>query len=146
MKKYFWIFSLITMLNLPCNTSATQWVKINEAEMGLLEIDTDSLQYTDIENPSRIFKGWSKLTLYKNLPEDGLKIGDHAKSLQHYDCLNKQIKLVSYISYNEKEVVESIQHENPKFQDVIPESSGEYVLNSICKIWKIKLNQYNISP
>ena len=117
MKKNY-ILALFVIINLFTNTNAAHWVKINEVEMGLLEIDIDSLQYIDIENPSRIFKGWSKLTLYKDLPEDGLKTGDNAKSLQYYDCLNKQIKYVSYISYNEKGVVESIQYENPKFQDV----------------------------
>lgn len=137
MKKNY-ILALFIIINLFTNTNAAHWVKINEVEMGLLEIDIDSLQYIDIENPSRIFKGWSKLTLYKDLPEDGLKTGDNAKSLQYYDCLNKQIKYVSYISYNEKGVVESIQHKNPEFQDVIPESVGETILNSVCKIWEMK--------
>lgn len=144
--KIIYILTLLIVVSLSTSTNAAHWVKINEVEMGLLEIDIDSLQYIDIENPSRIFKGWSKLTLYKDLPEDGLKIGDNAKSLQYYDCLNKQIKHISYISYNEQEVVESVQHKDPKFQDVIPESSGEYVLKSICRIWKIKLNQYNVNP
>lgn len=132
------ILTLLIAIISSTNISAAQWIKVNETETGLIEIDADSLQYVDIENPSRIFKGWSKLTLYKDLHEDGLKIGDNAKSLQHYDCLNKKIKYVSYISYNEKGVVESIQHENPKFRDVIPESVGETIINSACALWQNK--------
>lgn len=132
------ILTLLIAIISSTNTNAAQWIKINETEKGLFEIDRDSLQYIDVENPSRIFKGWSKLTLYKDLLEDGLKAGDYAKSLQYFDCLNKRVKYVVYISYNEKKVVESIQHKNPEFQDVIPESVGETILNSVCKIWEMK--------
>ncbi len=136
--KIIYIVALLTVMSLSTSTNAAHWVKINKTEKGLFEIDRDSLQYIDVENPSRIFKGWSKLTLYKDLLEDGLKAGDYAKSLQYFDCLNKRVKYVVYISYNEKKVVESIQHKNPEFQDVIPESVGETILNSVCKIWEMK--------
>ena len=143
--KIIYILTLLIVVSLSTSTNAAHWVKINEVEMGLLEINVDSLQYIDIENPSQIFKGWSKLTLHKDLLKDGLKIGDYAKSLQHFDCLNKKIKYVSYISYNEKGIVESIQHKNPEFQDIIPESVGETILNSVCSIWEMKLNQNNFN-
>lgn len=136
------ILTLLIAIISSTNTNAAQWIKINETETGLLEIDADSLQYVDIENPSRIFKGWSKLTLYKDSPKDQLKVGDYAKGLQHFDCLNKQIKYIASISYSNEKVVDSIYHKNPEFQDVIPETVGETIINSVCTLWSKNEKSY----
>lgn len=72
---------------------------------------------------------------------DKEKFDDFSHQLQYWevDCSKKRYLIVENAYYSNKgQIIESYSFETPKWNNVLPETVGEEILNAICKLKQSK--------
>jgi hypothetical protein len=142
MKKKLFVISVMALL-MYTKLFSKDWVYIGKDNYG----DIYYCQSTHVSKGSS-FKGqftyrvWTKKICKSSYIIKGnkkIKVTNVTeKALREYDCINKRTKFISTVIYNSKsEVIYSYKPSEhmTDFEDVIPDSIGESLLEKICELF-----------
>lgn len=120
------ISSLISSL-----TYAADWIAVDYTDELIVYVDKSNITYN-----KNIVKAWIKYQY--ELPQKDASDKDFtdAKALYKHNCREKTSAVLQFITYDSGKVVNSYNYtsKNLFFEDVIPESLGNSVLNYVCNL------------
>jgi len=110
------------------------WFQIGKNYKG----NTLLIRSTYVSKESGKIKIWIKET--GNIEREGNKIYKNGveQTLFTIDCLNKKMELMQSITYNSSGKIVShldIPEYKLEWQDVVPDSDGEFLLNKVCLLF-----------
>ena len=128
---------------------AAEWIYYSTSEVGDMYYDKSSIKKVN----KNIISVWAKnilseeaKTKYFSILEEIHKAPDNSSMLPYYtelmeiDCVNKKIKNISVIFYDEKDnvIYSSPKSESGEWNDILPDSVGETLTNLV--------SQENVTP
>lgn len=122
--------------------SSAQWILYGTSEMGdsyynkssITEVSPKIIQLWNKDKYSEIGKNLIiQGRINYNLPVDGYDKLDYVTDILELDCVNKTIKDIFFVEYNDKdEVLFEFDIPNPKVSQAAPSSIQETLLKKIC--------------
>lgn len=121
-----------------CGTfAAPEWKFVDTIDSGFaIYVDTNSIGRVSEYSSQATHKAWIKQIVYKDLEQDGLAIGDYHMILYWVHCNNSTLGAKSVTTYQKQKNglvrnnTESTSY--PKMEDVIPNSIGEGIVDTVC--------------
>ncbi len=130
--KSFYTLLFLQLLSFCSYSQSKDWitVSVKDGDTTLVKADYHSKNEDGIKN-------WFKVTK-KTYTHEGKKYKNiYIMMLSVFDCENNRPKSIQIIIYNRSgEVIDShtFKDYEQEWSDVVPETMGELVLNSICKL------------
>lgn len=131
-KTLFLLAVASTSLLFPIRASATQWVRVISTDEIVKHIDVDSIQ---VEGNQRKF--WER-TIYPSGREMASKVINVTKNLYNVNCLEKTVKAIRIVAYDETgSVVSDIDiRKNPFINfgstEAVPGTIGDSIIELVC--------------
>lgn len=126
------LISLVT-----CITFAeSQWHPLDSANGFIIGADIKNISNVTEYSHQTNKKVWIKSVVYEDLIQDGLAVGDYYMTLYWVNCNNRTLgvkSVSSYIKQKNGTVKNNTETEHfVKMNDVIPNSIGEGILDTVC--------------
>lgn len=124
---------LSLLLSITSISHASRWHELQQDDVKIVELDLDSLQNVGTQS-APIAKAWLKLTPFQGDKKLQLSAGEYTQSLQLFDCTRKRIRYLQFVFYTPNgRVKRSLKSADSSYDDVIPESTGDETLITVCK-------------
>lgn len=123
-------------------TVQTRWKILTFSSDYVIYYDTKTISF---QNNIKVWLKWipwessleKVIEKLKDNSFDKEKFDNFSYQLQYWevDCSKKRYLIIEYAYYsNEGQIIESYSFENPKWNNVFPETVGENILIAICKL------------
>lgn len=129
--------SILLMFFITIQSYSQNWVEVTKDKFG----NEFFINQRVVNNDGSVIRIWTKKIWKKLTDERGVKPKVYydvvIKELVDFDCYNGAYKLISSTTYDsrEKRVIfnDDIIFYLQKWEYVVPETVGEYVLNTVCE-------------